>query len=83
MEWTRQFVIPWEETPPMQRHHVLEPTPTTDCISGEDDCGYGGSGFVCEQCRNEVCWCQGGTEPGYEFTCTGCWAKDQTPEAPK
>lgn len=76
MEWTRQFVIPWDEAPPMTRLPDLDPQPDPSCISGEDGCHYEGTGFVCDVCRTEVCWCQGGTEPGYEFTCTGCWAKD-------
>lgn len=54
----------------------LGPCADRVALCGEDSCEYAGSSFVCSNCGDIVCWCDGGppSEADPEGTrCSMCW----------
>lgn len=66
------------EMPPSPRKWEVE---KPVCISGHGPgCGYIGSSFVCDRCQRTVCWCEGGSEAGWENACADCWSAAHSDE---
>lgn len=50
------------------------PKPGRTCISGQTSCGYlADQVFECDQCHQEVCYCQGGSDE-FPDSCANCVA---------